>query len=119
MDKILTSAVILRQRREKSNLVSLSTMQTVVSKRIGKLGGWLFAALALALGSLGIYLGRFLRWNSWDVFFDAPTVLADVGVRLLYPLAHRQAYAVTLLFFVFLFTCYLIVAPARGGDAGS
>ena len=24
----------------------------------------------LALSSLGIYMGRFLRWNSWDVLRD-------------------------------------------------
>jgi uncharacterized membrane protein len=96
-------------------LVSLATLHTIVGERIGRLGGWAFATLALALGSLGIYLGRFLRWNSWDLFFNTRTVLADLGTRALHPLAYRQTYAVTILFFAFLFTCYLIMAPGRRG----
>ena len=65
------------------------------------------------LGSLGVYLGRFLRWNSWDVFFSPTAVLADVAVRLLHPLAHRQAYAVTVFLSAFLFVCYLALSPPR------
>ena len=47
--------------------VSLCLMQEVVRARFGRITGWLFVLLMLALGSLGIYMGRVLRWNSWDV----------------------------------------------------
>jgi len=94
-------------------LASLSSMHAIVRQHGGWVGGWLFALAALVLGSLGIYLGRFLRWNSWDLFSNPAAVLADVGVRLLHPLAHRQTYAVTILFSAFLFVCYLTLASAR------
>jgi uncharacterized membrane protein len=32
----------------------------------------------LALGSFGIYLGRFARWNSWDVLVRPHGLLDDV-----------------------------------------
>jgi uncharacterized membrane protein len=94
-------------------LISLSTMQAIVKQHSGQVGGWIFASSTLVLGSLGVYLGRFLRWNSWDVFFSPTAVLVDVGGRLLHPLAHRQIYAVTILFSTFLFICYLTLIPAR------
>ncbi len=47
--------------------VSLCLMQEVVRARCGRVVGWLFVLTMLALGSLGIYMGRCLRWNSWDV----------------------------------------------------
>lgn len=94
-------------------LSSLALMHSVVRQHGGVIGGWAFTLLALVLGGLGIYLGRFLRWNSWDVFSNPAAVLNDVGVRLLHPLAHRQAYAVTILFSAFLFICYLTLTSTR------
>jgi uncharacterized membrane protein len=56
---------------------------------------------------VGIYLGRFLRWNSWDLLLQPKAVLYDVALRLRYPLSHLQTLGVTLLFAGLLLTCYL------------
>ena len=88
-------------------LASLAIMHAVVVDRAGQLLGWLFALAALVAGSLGVYVGRFLRWNSWDVFSQPGAIAADLIVRLLHPLAHRQIYLVTALLAAFLFICYL------------
>ena len=50
--------------------VSLCLMQEVVRAWLGRVTSWLFVLMMLALGSLGIYMGRCLRWNSWDVLRD-------------------------------------------------
>ena len=47
--------------------LSLYLMQEIARDRMGRLAGWAFVLVMLALGSLGVYCGRFLRWNSWDV----------------------------------------------------
>ncbi len=47
--------------------VSLRLLHARVHGLWGSRAGWLFATSMLAAGSVGIYVGRFLRWNSWDV----------------------------------------------------
>jgi uncharacterized membrane protein len=88
-------------------VVSLRQMQAVVARFWGETVSWVFALGTIGLSGLGIYLGRFLEWNSWDLFVHPRSVLIDVGVRLMNPLQYRQTFGVTLLFSAFLLVCYV------------
>lgn len=88
---------------------SLRIMQRLVRDYLGALLSWCFVFLVLALGGLGIYLGRFLRWNSWDLVFSPRGVLNDLTVRILDPLNNLQTFGVTFLFAAILLVCYLTV----------
>jgi uncharacterized membrane protein len=90
-------------------ILSLRVMQHLVRAYAGTALSWLFVAAVAGLSGLGIYLGRFLRWNSWDLVLHPRGVLADVAVRLADPLAHRQTFGVTFLFGAILFLCYLML----------
>jgi uncharacterized membrane protein len=50
----------------------------------------------LFVGSFGIYMGRYLRWNSWDLFTKTSEVLTDIGDRFANPFQHRTTWGVTL-----------------------
>jgi uncharacterized membrane protein len=66
-------------------IASLRTMQIIVKDHIGWVFSWAFAGIALGLGGLGIYLGRFSRWNSWDIFLSPNEILYEVVLILLIP----------------------------------
>ena len=88
---------------------SLFLMQTVVRQWRGVVTGWLFAGVALALGSLGIYLGRFLRLNSWDAL-EHPSVLPQILHTVARdPFAYQEAIAVTVLFTIALGFAYFLL----------
>lgn len=46
---------------------SLFLMHEVVRGSFGRWAGWSFAGGVAFLSAVGVYAGRFLRWNSWDV----------------------------------------------------
>jgi uncharacterized membrane protein len=56
-------------------MVSLFLMQEIIRREFGRWLGWAFVALVTALSAAGVYVGRFLRWNSWDILSN-PTGLA-------------------------------------------
>ena len=88
--------------------LSLYLMQEVVRAWIGRWTGWAFALAMMALSSFGIYLGRFLRWNSWDALLDPLDTLRNAA-RVVDPRINRQPLAFSATFFAFSLVCYLIV----------
>jgi len=54
----------------------------------------------------GIYLGRYLRWNSWDIIADPFSLLDDVKDDVFHPFHNRECWLLTLLFGVWLYILY-------------
>lgn len=86
---------------------SLQTMQRLVRHYVGSALSWIFVIIVFGLSGLGIYLGRFLRWNSWDMFLRPKEILRDIAVPLLDPWGYPRAFGVTFLFGAILLVCYL------------
>lgn len=63
-------------------MASLLLVHDVVGSRLGSVAGWALAIGSLALSSLGIYLGRFPRFNSWDVLANPEGLVGAVLHRL-------------------------------------
>lgn len=88
---------------------SLLDMQRFVEERLGWAAGWGFSAAALMLSAYGVYLGRFLRFNSWDIVTNPFSLAYDILDTLLHPAHHPRAWGVTLLLGAFLLLGYLTV----------
>jgi uncharacterized membrane protein len=48
-------------------------------------------------GSFGVYLGRFQRWNSWDVIHNPLALSADIFNRLVSPVDNLKTWAITII----------------------
>ena len=74
----------------------------------------LFIFLVLFLGSFGVYLGRFLRWNSWDIISNPFQLLLSIGHRISSPVAHLQTWTVTGTLTIFFYLLYIAVKKMPG-----
>ena len=94
-------------------VTSLQMMQAVVRRRVGAVSSWVFVILTLGLSGVGIYLGRFLRFNSWDIFLRPGHLLGNIFDAITNPLAHQRAIGVSLMFSMFMLVCYVTFLSAR------
>ena len=56
--------------------------------------------------SVAIYMGRDLRWNTWDILLNPAGLLFDVSDRLEHPAAYPHMLLVVAAFFVLLASMY-------------
>ena len=86
--------------------LSLYLVHRAVRERFGAGLGGATAAAASLLSGFGVSIGRFQRWNSWDLFSRPGALLSDVLGRVLNPLAHPRTTASTVLLASFLLLGY-------------
>lgn len=94
-------------------ITSLRTIQTIIKDYLGVTISWFFSGFVLSLSGLGIYLGRFERWNSWDLLLHPKSILIDIAKRFLNPFDHLGFFGFTILFTAFLVICYWMFVSLR------
>lgn len=96
---------------------SLFLVHKELLKRFGARPSAYLVAGVILLSSFAIYLGRNLRWNSWDVVANPGGLILNVSDRIIDPLGHLRAFNVTGLFFVLISVMYaavwLVFRPAK------
>jgi hypothetical protein len=85
--------------------LAIHKVQMLIAKSSTLIKSWAFVIFALVVSSFGIYLGRFWRWNSWDLIFYPVEIMGDIRNILFYPKYNLSSIGLTLFF-----SCFLIVA---------
>ncbi|MDI4645322.1 DUF1361 domain-containing protein [Cohnella hashimotonis] len=99
--------------------LSMRQFHLLVSRYLGATAGWVFILAVSFLGGFGVYLGRVIRLNSWDVVFSpfrlANSVLGGIN---------SNGAILTILFGVMILIVYLSLyglgvqrVPGQGGVA--
>ena len=88
--------------------ISLYLMQSVVADKFGRMASWLFIAGVAGLSGIGVFLGRFLRLNSWDVLLRPVKFFQHLDNWMTDPFGDVLPYVFPVLFATFLFIAYLM-----------
>ena len=87
-------------------LSSLLTVEKFLLKRYGSKISGIIILCSFFLCAFGVYIGRYLRWNSWDIIVNPGSVTGDILDRVFNPFDHFGTWAVTILFGSFFYVMY-------------
>jgi uncharacterized membrane protein len=88
--------------------VSLYLVHAVARHRLGAVPSWVGVLCVLALVSVGVYLGRVKRWNSWDLLTQPGARLAQLHAHLGDPASLTRAVGISLAVTCLLVAAYLV-----------
>jgi uncharacterized membrane protein len=88
--------------------VSLYLVHAVARHRLGAVPSWIGVLGVLALISVGVYLGRVKRWNSWDLLTQPGARLAQLHAHLGDPASLTRAVGISLAVTCLLAAAYLV-----------
>lgn len=95
-------------------IASLYLIHEIVTDLLGGWLGWAFAIAMTVLSGIGVYLGRFLRWNSWDLLHSPVNIAKDMYGIIRDPLSNLPTYFFTILFTLLILFIYLTIHVFAG-----
>lgn len=82
-------------------VLSVRQMEKLARPIIGTYWGGFFVYLVMGLSALGVYAGRYLRFNSWDILTNPFQLTLDMTLLIIHPLRSQQAWG--------MIACYTIL----------
>ena len=86
--------------------LSVRQMEKNLSLILPRLREGLFVTLIMFLNSFGVYLGRYLRFNSWDIIANPFNLAREIGLLMIHPIDNRAAWAMILAFTIMMTIIY-------------
>lgn len=90
-------------------IVSLRKIEVVLQTVSGRSSSLFMVFAVMWLNAFGIYIGRFLRYNSWDVITQPFSLFSEMLDMLLYPFANKMEWGMISCYAVFMTLLYITV----------
>jgi uncharacterized membrane protein len=87
-------------------VISLRQMEKIMEPFISVEWRWVFLYIIMCLNGLGIYIGRYLRFNSWDVIANPFQLTKDIIYLCVHPLRNGREWGMIVCFTVLLILVY-------------
>lgn len=88
--------------------LSLNEMKKLLLINFKKLSVTYTITIIIFLSSFGVYLGRYLRYNSWEIISQPKHLFSDILNKLLHPFDNIEVWMFTFGFGAFLFVSFKI-----------
>jgi uncharacterized membrane protein len=88
-------------------VVSMHLVHQRITRELGAVTGWIVVVVSVGLCAIGVVIGRFQRWNSWDLLTKPDAVAATTLDWVRSPLSYVQPTGVALAVGAFFGLAYL------------
>jgi uncharacterized membrane protein len=96
--------------------LSLLDMQQLIKSKFKRIPIQTISIFILFLSSFGVYLGRFLRYNSWEIISNPQVLISDVFEIMVSPFQNVTAWLFTLGFGGFLVVGYWMMRNFKSSN---
>lgn len=93
--------------------ISVVRIHNLIKEKYGFYTERIFIIAIIILSSTGIYIGRYGRWNSWDIVTNPYGLFTDILYRITHPLSFPALYGMTFLFSIFLGSGYYFLRQSK------
>jgi uncharacterized membrane protein len=90
-------------------VLSVRQMEKMVQVKLPMITELQFAVPVMLLNAFGIYIGRYLRYNTWDVIAAPFQLTKDIFYLLLHPVQHRFDWSMIICYAVFMTLIYIAI----------
>ncbi len=99
-------------------VVSVHLVHHRMEREFGKVMGWIAVCVSIGLCAIGVVIGRFHRWNSWDLVTRPDAVAATTFDWVSSPFAYVQSTGVALAVAAFFGLAYVTIWSLGASDRG-
>jgi uncharacterized membrane protein len=89
-------------------VLSVRQMEKIMEAFLSKRTKMLFIYVVMFLNALGVYIGRYLRFNSWDVVTDPSLIIKEVLNLVMHPIEYKYVWSMIICFSVFMTLLYFV-----------
>lgn len=90
-------------------VLSVRQMEKILETKFALQNEWLFIYPIMLLNAFGIYVGRYLRFNSWDVVSDPFQLFNDIIYLIVHPIRNRFDWSMIFCYAVFMTIIYITI----------
>ncbi|MBL7743910.1 MAG: DUF1361 domain-containing protein [Chitinophagaceae bacterium] len=90
-------------------VVSIRRAEVILETVFGQRFSLFILFVVMWLNAFGIYIGRFLRYNSWDVVTQPFSLFADMAQMGLYPFAYTSEWSMITCYALFMTLLYITI----------
>ena len=94
---------------------SIRQMEKIVRLNFPFVQEWQFVYPMMLLNAFGVYIGRYLRYNSWDFIANPFQLTEDIIYLLIHPIRNRFDWSMIVCYSVFMTLIYLAIKRMSKG----